>query len=168
MGPPEHLPPPDCLKRLPRRQRQQVTPSTICHVHRGRLKTSLIVLIHSFVISQSTPLHSAAMNGRLEICQCLVESKADVSLKNKSTSPLRLLHTVHIPPAPSLSVLLTFDIAEAVKLHSTWPTTAARLMSSNICRGCKSDLGAFAITNKRVYAQYHHHHTSQHRHHSQQ
>jgi ankyrin repeat protein len=122
------------------------------------LKTSLIVLIHSFVISQSTPLHSAAMNGRLEICQCLVESKADVSLKNKSTSPLRLLHTVS----------LTFSIAEAVKLHSTWPTTAARLMSSNICRGCKSDLGAFAITNKRVYAQYHHHHTSQHRHHSQQ
>ena len=134
MGPPEHLPLHDCLKCLPRRQRQQVTPSTICHVRRGRLKTSLIVLIHSFVISQSTPLHSAAMNGRLEICQCLVESKADVSLKNKSTSPLRLL-----------TVSLTFGIAEAVKLHSTWPTTAARLMSSNICRGCKSDLGAFAL-----------------------
>ncbi len=70
-------------------------------------------LILVLFFSRRTPLHLSASNGRLEVTRLLVESKADVAVRDRCFSP---------PPSHHLS--LTICLAALTKLHSTWPCAA--------------------------------------------
>jgi hypothetical protein len=77
-------------------------------------KPCLCKLILFLVFSQFTPLHDSAIEGSLEICRLLVESKADVAARNRCFSP---------PLSHHLS--FTICLTAVAKLHSHWPSPTA-------------------------------------------
>jgi hypothetical protein len=80
-----------------------------------------LILLLSF--SQYTPLLWSAEYGRLEVCRLLVESKADVAVRdNKCFSP-----------PPSHHLLLTVCLAAFAKLHSQWPSVGAKSTLLHTC-----------------------------------
>ncbi len=78
-------------------------------------------MILSLLFSQATPLHCSAMEGRLETCRLLVESKADVAATDGCFSP---------PPSHHLS--LTICLA-AGALHSNTPSNSTKPASLHTC-----------------------------------
>ncbi len=79
-----------------------------------------IILLLSF--SENTPLHWSAMQGQLEMCRLLVESKADVAARARCFSP---------PPSHHLS--LTICLAALAQLHSDTPSTATKPTLLHTC-----------------------------------
>jgi hypothetical protein len=75
-------------------------------------KLHLRKLILLLFFSRQTLLHSSAIAGHLEVTRLLVESKADVSVRDRCFSP---------PPSHHLS--LTICLADGVRLHSNAPST---------------------------------------------
>ena len=71
--------------------------------------------------SQCTALHWSALEGCLEVCRLLVESKADVAVRDRCFSP---------PPSHHLS--LTICLA-ALALHSDSPSTSTKPTSLHTC-----------------------------------
>jgi hypothetical protein len=79
-------------------------------------------LIHLIFFSQATPLHISAIEGHLEICRLLVESKADVAAITGCFSP---------PPSHHLS--LTICLAAVAKLHSNAPSATTKTALLHTC-----------------------------------
>ncbi len=85
-------------------------------------KLCLRKLILFLFFRQQTPLHWSSINGRLEVCRLLVESKADVAARDQCFSH---------PPTHHLS--LTICLAAMVTLHSNTPLTTTNPTLLHTC-----------------------------------
>ena len=85
-------------------------------------KLCLRKLILYLFFNESTPLHWSAFYGHLEVCRLLVESKADVTARERCFSP---------PPSHHLS--LTICPAAGATLHSNVPSSATKPTSLHTC-----------------------------------